>query len=45
MKTTSYRVGEAKGFAFTDQNEARANTIVARYPEGRQASAVIALLD
>ena len=45
MKTTSYRAGETKGFAFTEQNEARAKTIVARYPEGRQASAVIALLD
>jgi len=45
MKTTSYRAGETKGFAFTEQNEERAKTIVARYPEGRQASAVIALLD
>lgn len=45
MKTTSYRAGETTGFAFTAQNEDRAKTIVARYPEGRQASAVIALLD
>ena len=45
MKTTSYRAGETTGFAFTAQNEERAKSIVARYPEGRQASAVIALLD
>ncbi len=45
MKTSSHRQGEAGGFAFTPEHEARAKTIVARYPEGRQASAVIALLD
>ena len=32
-------------FAFTAENEAQAKTIVARYPPGRQHSAVIALLD
>jgi NADH-quinone oxidoreductase subunit E len=32
-------------FAFTSENLARAETIVAKYPEGRQASAVIPLLD
>ena len=32
-------------FAFNDVFEARAQTIIARYPEGRQQSAVIPLLD
>lgn len=32
-------------FAFTDENRKTAETIVAKYPEGRQASAVIPLLD
>jgi NADH-quinone oxidoreductase subunit E len=45
MKVTSHPVGEAGDFAFTAENEARAEQIIARYPEGRQASAVIALLD
>lgn len=31
-------------FAFTEENEAQARKIIARYPEGRQASAVIPLL-
>jgi NADH-quinone oxidoreductase subunit E len=34
-----------KSFAFTPENLSRAKTIIARYPEGRQASAVIPLLD
>ncbi|OJU83489.1 MAG: NAD(P)H-dependent oxidoreductase subunit E [Shinella sp. 65-6] len=33
------------GFAFTAENEAKAKEIVARYPEGRQKSAVMPLLD
>jgi NADH-quinone oxidoreductase subunit E len=33
------------GFAFTRENEAKANTIVGRYPPGRQHSAIIPLLD
>ena len=45
MKATSYRAGDPGGFAFTADNQARAEQIIARYPEGRQASAVIALLD
>ena len=45
MKASSHPQGQSGGFAFTPENEARAKTIVARYPEGRQASAVIALLD
>ena len=32
-------------FAFTAENESRAQAIVAKYPQGRQASAVIPLLD
>jgi NADH dehydrogenase (ubiquinone) flavoprotein 2 len=32
-------------FSFNAENLARAKTIIARYPEGRQASAVIPLLD
>jgi NADH-quinone oxidoreductase subunit E len=45
MKITSYSEGNPEGFAFDAENAARARTIVARYPEGRQASAVIPLLD
>jgi NADH-quinone oxidoreductase subunit E len=33
------------GFAFTAENEAKAKIIVARYPPGRQHSAIIPLLD
>ena len=32
-------------FAFTPENMEKARTIIARYPEGRQASAVMGLLD
>jgi len=35
----------AKAFAFTAENLARAQKITAKYPAGRQASAVIPLLD
>ena len=45
MKVTSHPEGVAGAFAFTPEHEQRADAIVARYPEGRQASAVIALLD
>ena len=45
MKTTSYRAGEAGDFAFTEVNAKRAAAAVTHYPEGRQASAVMALLD
>jgi NADH-quinone oxidoreductase subunit E len=34
-----------EGFAWTDANAKAAKAIIARYPEGRQASAVIPLLD
>jgi NADH-quinone oxidoreductase subunit E len=33
------------GFAFDAENEAKAQTIIARYPPGRQHSAIIPLLD
>jgi NADH-quinone oxidoreductase subunit E len=45
MKVTSYKSGQAEGFSFTPDNLETANKFIARYPEGRQASAVIALLD
>ena len=45
MKTTSYSPGETGGFAFAPETEARAKTILARYPEDRKASAIIPLLD
>jgi NADH-quinone oxidoreductase subunit E len=34
-----------EGFAWTDENSRKAKEIIARYPEGRQVSAVIPLLD
>ncbi len=45
MKVSSYRAGAAGDFAFTAEHAKRAEAVVARYPEGRQASAVMALLD
>ena len=45
MKTTTYAAPDSEGFAFTPENRAQAERIVARYPEGRQMSAVLALLD
>ena len=36
---------EPTNFAFTPQNRAKADEIIAKYPRGRQASAVLALLD
>lgn len=45
MKVTSYAEGQAEGFSFTPENLEIAKKFVAKYPEGRQASAVIALLD
>ena len=38
-------VDEQAGFAWTAENEAHAREIVGRYPEGRQHSAVMPLLD
>ena len=45
MKSSSHPKGESGDFAFTAETLERAKQIMARYPEGRQASAVIALLD
>ena len=36
---------ESKNFSFTPENLARAEKIIAKYPVGRQASAVLPLLD
>jgi NADH dehydrogenase (ubiquinone) flavoprotein 2 len=38
-------VRQPETFAFTDENAAAARAIVAKYPEGRQMSAVLPLLD
>ena len=38
-------LGQPETFAFTAENRARADRYTARYPAGRQASAVLALLD
>jgi NADH-quinone oxidoreductase subunit E len=45
MKVTSRPRGEAGDFAFTPENQAQAKVVLARYPAGRQASAVVPLLD
>ena len=45
MKTTSYTAPDSGDFAFDEENRKRAETIIARYPEGREQSAVIPLLD
>lgn len=36
---------EPTSFAFTPENRAKAEQLIARYPKGRQASAVLAVLD
>ena len=45
MRVTSHPRGETGDFAFTAENQTRAKAVIARYPAGRQASAVVALLD
>ena len=45
MKASSFPDAESGGFSFSPENDTRAKAIVARYPEGRQASASLALLD
>ena len=45
MRVTSYPKSEAGGFVFTEETMAEAKKVIDRYPEGRQASAVIPLLD
>jgi len=44
MKTTTYRRPEGGDFAFTEENKVKADAYIDRYPEGRQASAVLWLL-
>lgn len=43
--SASAPTADPESFAFTAENAERATRIIARYPDGRQASAVIALLD
>ncbi|GAB4394524.1 MAG: NAD(P)H-dependent oxidoreductase subunit E [Kiloniellaceae bacterium] len=45
MKISSYPEPQSEGFEFTAENLKRAETICARYPADRKASATIALLD
>ena len=45
MRVTSYPKSDSGSFEFTKKNKALAEKIVARYPKGREASAVLALLD
>jgi NADH-quinone oxidoreductase E subunit len=45
MRATSHRAGRAGDFAFTPETTAKAEQAMAKYPEGRQASAILALLD
>ena len=40
-----HQIEEIETFSFDDINKTEANIIVSRYPEGRQASAVLPLLD
>lgn len=43
--TETQNSATAGAFRFTDENLARAKAVIAKYPEGRQASAVMPLLD
>jgi NADH-quinone oxidoreductase E subunit len=45
MSTRNLAKEQPDSFVFTDEHKARAEKIIAKYPEGRQASAVIPLLD
>jgi NADH-quinone oxidoreductase subunit E len=45
MSADHSNTDQPAGFAFTAENAERARAIMARYPAGRQASAVIPLLD
>jgi len=44
MSVSAAHVTQPESFAFTPQNQKQAEKIVARYPKGRQASAVMPLL-
>jgi NADH dehydrogenase (ubiquinone) flavoprotein 2 len=45
MKHAPQSFEQPESFAFTPQNMERARAIIARYPDGRQSSAVLPLLD
>jgi len=45
MRATSHRAGRAGDFAFTPETMAKAERAMARYPEARKSSAILALLD
>lgn len=45
MTSKPAKAVQPKSFVFTAENLARAQKIIARYPQGRQASAVLPLLD
>jgi NADH-quinone oxidoreductase subunit E len=45
MKITRYPAPQAERFSFSEENRTRAETVCARYPADRKASATIALLD
>ena len=42
---TAGAAADTQGFAFTPENRARADAVIAKYPPGCQASAVLPLLD
>lgn len=45
MNDDAHIFEQPESFAFTSENVERANAFIAKYPEGRQASAVMPLLD
>lgn len=45
MTTAPTDIVQPEGFVFSDDNMAEARKYIARYPEGKQASAVLPLLD
>ncbi len=45
MRATSFKPGAAGDFSFSEESMAKARQVMDRYPEGRKASATIALLD
>jgi len=45
MTSAASETDQPETFAFSEENAARAREIIARYPPGRQASAVLPLLD
>ncbi|GEO82160.1 complex I 24 kDa subunit family protein [Pararhodospirillum oryzae] len=45
MSVTATPPGSTQPFRFTPENQAKAQAVLARYPEGRERSAVLPLLD